>query len=510
MTISIEWAEKYRPHSLSAVIGNKKAVDDLQAWAGEWLHGMPKKRAVILEGQAGIGKTSAAHSLAEDYGWEVIELNASDQRTASVIESIAGSASKMRSLSGTNAKRLIILDEADNLHGTTDRGGARAISNIIKKTNQPIVLIANDLYGLTSTLRTLCKEIKFHAVQSRSMVPALKNICRNEDIMCGVGVIEKIAENAGGDMRSAVNDLQAVALGRDEINIEDIATSPRDTKESIFKVLAMIFKGTDAQKALDATYGLDENPENLVHWIDENLPVQYGVGGNDKIVGIDVDVSNGFEYLSHADRYLGRVKKRQNYRMWRYAGVLMVCGAVVAKTHVHGGFIRYQPPSFWRKLGQLRAKRNMRDNIASKIGEHCHESMQYARADLTSIYSHMLKNEQYAVDTVVNLNLNLDELVYITGRKKVTKKLQDIYDQAQSIIAKIAPDDVVFFAAPEVNKSGKNDSQVRFDSISNMTMNGETADTVAVAEGFKKENNLKMNVSKKRRPNKPQKTLFDF
>lgn len=511
MTISIEWAERYRPRTLSEVVGNKKAVTDLRAWAEEWLHGVPEKRAVILQGQAGIGKTSAAHALANDYGWEIIELNASDQRTASVIERIAGSASKMRTLTGTDSKRLIILDEADNIHGTSDRGGARAIGDIIKKTHQPIVLIANDLYGLTSTLRTLCQEIKFHGVQSRSMVPALKNICRNEGIMCGVGVIEKVAESAGGDMRSAVNDLQAVSMGRSEINIEDIATSPRDTKESIFKVLAKIFKGTEPKKALEATYGLDESPEDLVHWIDENLPGQYGGGGGGKIKidGVDTDVSNGFEYLSHADRYLGRVKKRQNYRMWRYAGVLMTCGAVVAKTHVHGGFTKYQPPSFWRRLGQLRARRNMRDNVASKIGEHCHESMRYARADLTSMYGKMLKDEQYAVDTVVNLNLDLDELAYMTGSKKVTKKLQGVYDQAQSIISETVSDDIEFFAAPKgrpdkgKNKS-KNDAQVSFDSIPNITETGDSSNA------NNEENDAKMSVSKKRRPHKPQKTLFDF
>ena len=273
MTIANEWAEKYRPSTLADVLGNKRAVETLRIWSEEWLHGIPEKRGLILYGQAGIGKTSTAHALAQDFGWEAVELNSSDQRTADVIEKIAGSASKMRTLTGTAGK--IILDEADNLHGTSDRGGARAIGDIIKKTNQPIILIANDLYGLSSSLRGLCQEIKFNALQSRSMVPALKNICREEGIMCGVGVIEKIAENAGGDLRSAVNDLQAVAMGRNEIHIEDIATSQRDTKESIFKVLAKIFKGTDPKTALEATYGLDESPEDLVHWIDENLPVQY-------------------------------------------------------------------------------------------------------------------------------------------------------------------------------------------------------------------------------------------
>ncbi len=497
MTIANEWAEKYRPSTLADVVGNKRAVETLRIWSEEWLHGIPEKRGLILYGQAGIGKTSTAHALAQDFGWEAVELNSSDQRTADVIEKIAGSASKMRTLTGTAGKRLIILDEADNLHGTSDRGGARAIGDIIKKTNQPIILIANDLYGLSSSLRGLCQEIKFNALQSRSMVPALKNICREEGIMCGVGVIEKIAENAGGDLRSAVNDLQAVAMGRNEIHIEDIATSQRDTKESIFKVLAKIFKGTDPKTALEATYGLDESPEDLVHWIDENLPVQYETKKNE---GIDVDVSRGFNYLSRADMFLGRVKKRQNYRLWRYASVLMTCGTVVTKSHIHSGFVKYQPPSLWRRLGQLRAKRNMRDNIASKIGEHCHESMRYARADLTPIYSRMLKDERYAIDVAANLNLDLDELAYMSESKKVTKKLQNIYARVQSLLADQLAKDIEFFAAPVSDGSTQKKKQIKLDQISN---NSGTVDQNEVES-------TENTAPKKHQLQKPQKTLFDF
>lgn len=103
--------------------------------AEKWLSGIPERRAVILHGPAGVGKTSTAHALARDLGWEVIELNASDQRTAGVIEKVAGSAASMNTLFG--GKRLIILDEADNIHGTADRGGMRAIAGIIKSTLQP-------------------------------------------------------------------------------------------------------------------------------------------------------------------------------------------------------------------------------------------------------------------------------------------------------------------------------------------------------------------------------------
>jgi replication factor C large subunit len=88
MISSIEWAEKYRPRTLGDVVGNKKAVQDLRAWAEEWQSGIPEKRAVVLYGPAGIGKTSSAHALARDMDWEVIELNASDQRTAVLLRKL--------------------------------------------------------------------------------------------------------------------------------------------------------------------------------------------------------------------------------------------------------------------------------------------------------------------------------------------------------------------------------------------------------------------------------------
>ncbi len=429
MMSAIEWAEKYRPRTLGDVVGNKKAVQDLRVWAEEWQSGIPERRAVILYGPAGIGKTSSAHALARDLDWEVIELNASDQRTAGVIEKVAGSAASMNTFFG--GKRLIILDEADNIHGTSDRGGMRAIAGIIKATLQPIVLIANDIYGLTPTIRNLCLEIKFGSVQSRSMVPALKKVCEAEGVHCSQEAVLQIAENAGGDFRSAMNDLQAAANGKEVLEVEDIGTAGRDVKENIFKAMQKIFKSTDCKKALESARGLDESPEDLVHWIDENLPIQYARKDGDL-----EDIRTGFEYISKADLYLGRVKKRQNYRMWRYASMLMVCGAALSKTRSYPGFIKYQQPSLWRRLGQTRSKRDMRDNIASKIGEHSFESMHYSRNNLLGFYSRMLKDEESAVEVTANLELELEELMYLSGSAKPGKKLKKIYDEAQKLIEK--------------------------------------------------------------------------
>ena len=49
-----------------------------------------KVKAASPDGKPGIGKTTSAYALARDMGWDVIELNASDQRTAAVIDRIAG------------------------------------------------------------------------------------------------------------------------------------------------------------------------------------------------------------------------------------------------------------------------------------------------------------------------------------------------------------------------------------------------------------------------------------
>lgn len=427
MMSAIEWAEKYRPRSLKEIVGNKKAVHDLRTWAEEWLSGIPEKRAVVLQGPAGVGKTSSAHALGRDMGWEVIELNASDQRTAGVIEKIAGSAASMNTFFG--GKRLIILDEADNIHGSADRGGMRAIAGIIKTTLQPIVLIANDVYGLTPTIRDLCLEIKFGSVQSRSMAPALKKICDNEEISCSIEAVQQIAENAGGDLRSAINDLQAAACGKEALGVEDIITAGRDVKENIFKAMQRIFKSTDCKKALEVTRGIDESPEDLVHWIDENLPIQYASKDGD--LG---DTRTGFGYISKADLYLGRVKKRQNYRMWRYASMLMVCGAAISKTRAYPGFIKYQQPSLWKRLGQTRSKRDLRDNIASKIGAHSYESIRFSRNRLMELYSRMAKEERAAIEITAGLGLELEELMYLSGSTKASKKLQKIYDEAQALL----------------------------------------------------------------------------
>jgi replication factor C large subunit len=419
----MKWTEKYRPDSLKRVLGNGKAIEDLQSWAVAWEKGTPITGAAILYGPAGTGKTSAALALAHEFDWDYIEMNASDARTAGMIQKIAGPASHSMTFSGR--PRLVILDEADNLHGTADRGGAAAMLKLVMETNQPVLLIANEYYEIEKPLRDATKGIQFRSVRATTIAQALREICREEGIDCDPDALMMIAERAGGDMRSAVNDLQAAAEGQSAVRIDDVATAERDVKSSIFRVLEVIFKGSNAQEALQASYDLDESPEDLINWVDENLPLAYA----------GEDLWRGFEHLARADVFLGRVRVRQNYGLWRYAGYLMTGGVQSAKEQRRHGYVAFRPPSRWRRMGQTRKARAVRDSAAKKIASLCHVSAAFARAELMGFVGLLLADKKRAASLAAELALDAEEIALLLGSSPGTKKVQSIFEEASRIRA---------------------------------------------------------------------------
>ncbi|MEF8786466.1 MAG: replication factor C large subunit [Haloarculaceae archaeon] len=420
----MDWTEKYRPSTLSEVRGNDKARDALKEWAETW---DTHREAVILHGSPGVGKTSAAHALANDMDWPTIEFNASDTRTKDVIEQVAGEAAKSGTLAaGGSGRRVVIMDEADNIHGNADRGGSRAVTSLVKEAGQPMILIANEFYDMSNGLRNACRDIEFRDVSKRSILPVLRDLCRKEGIEFEDAALESIAQMNSGDLRGAVKDLQAQAEGKDRLTTEDVVSGERDTTEGVFDYLDTVIKTAGPQEALEASYDVDETPDDLINWIEDNMPKDYE----------GRELARAYGYLANADRWLGRVRATQNYSFWRYAGDNMTAGVAAARDGKKSGWTRYGPPSYWTKLGRTRGTRDKRDYIAQQIAEANGVSMSTARREIMphlSVMTHHCKNRELTVAMAARYELDAEHVSFVTGSGKDTNKVQSIVEDAQQL-----------------------------------------------------------------------------
>jgi len=171
--MSLPWTEKYKPLKTSQVVGNDQAVSQLLNFLKGWRRDRDKK-AILLYGPPGNGKTVSVYAVAKDLDLEVVEVNASDKRNLEMIQRTVGSASTMSTLFPVKGKVLLI-DEVDGLSGAEDRGGVGAIISVIKDTGYPVVLTANNPWDPKfSSLRQYCEMVSFNKIRTPTIVKILR------------------------------------------------------------------------------------------------------------------------------------------------------------------------------------------------------------------------------------------------------------------------------------------------------------------------------------------------
>ncbi len=418
---SDDWATKYRPKTLDEVLGNPGAVRELRSWAKSWDEGTPSKRAVVLMGPPGIGKTSAALALASDMGWGVVEMNASDQRTGDAIEDIAlrgamfntftGDGDYLRSSEG--GRKLIILDEADSLFGRQDRGAMPAIVRLITETRQPVILIVNDFYELSrksASIKTRTLQIKFQKPVAVTVSRVLRNISDDQGLDIGPAAIKIIADNAAGDVRAAVSDLQSIAQGKITITKESTQVlSERDNRSSMYDLMYSVFRKKDPSSSRRVLMETDSDPENAILWVDENLPHEYLDKG---------DLVRGYEKLSRSDLFLGRVHRRQHYGFWSYAGDMMTFGVATARRSDRFASGRIRFPQYLMKMSRSKSVRRTKRDICLKLAVFMHTSTKRVEQDvLPYIKIIAANNADFRMSIVRNAGLDSEELAFLIGKK---------------------------------------------------------------------------------------------
>ena len=274
----------------------------------------------------------------------------------------------------------------------------------MKETNNPVILIGNDRYDMPKSIRNKVKEVNFRRLRQSSIAKALRQIAKNEGIDVDEEVLQELGDRANGDLRSALNDFQAIAEGKDKVEKDDIATKSRDRTYDIFKVLGKLKKTRDAGEARQILMDFDETPEEAIDWIEENLP---------KMMGNIPDLADAYEKLARADIFLGRTRRKQDYHYWKYAADLMSAGVALAQKG-KGGKGRFSYPGSRKKYGRTKKKRKIRDNLANKISENYHVSEQKAIDDFFPYLSLVFSNDKEKSEQIIKeLELKDEETNYL-------------------------------------------------------------------------------------------------
>ncbi|MCC6040058.1 MAG: replication factor C large subunit [Thermofilum sp.] len=346
----LPWTEKYRPRRILDVAGNEEAKKKYVAWINSWVRGKPTKKAALLYGPPGCGKTSIVFATAQEFNWELIELNASDVRSREAIEARVFSSSRTGSVAGY-AGKIILLDEVDGISPREDAGGLQAILDLIERSAYPVVLTANDPWDpKLRPLRDVCELIEFKRLGKRDVVKVLESICAKEGITCDKEVLSAIAENAKGDLRAAINDLQTLAAGRKSISLADLQVlGERAEQESMFEVVRTVLTAKTPEQALSVTRLPSLDYEMLLQWLSENVVYQYEPSLQ--------AIADAYDALSWADVMLSRMKREQQWALLSYALELMTAGVASARQRPPFKFVKYNFPEKLRLLSRMKEQR---------------------------------------------------------------------------------------------------------------------------------------------------------
>lgn len=417
------WTEKYFPANYEEFVGNPEIVDYARAWAKRWNSGH-KEKPLLLYGQTGAGKTCLAYLVAKQNDWGVFELNASDFRNKDIIERLVGAASQNASFSGK--PRLILIDEVDGIRGSADRGGLAAIARILRETQNPIILTANDIYSNQNlaTVRRYCKLLEFKKINYLSIAKYAREILEKESVEFEEDGIKELAKNSSGDLRSVLLDLQTLASDEKITQKSIESLGYRERQEKIFKVLMDIFKGKDFFEIRRARNSLDMSNDLLERWIEENIPRQYTK---------PEDIAAAFERLSRANIFEGRIIRRQHWGFLRYSSELMTAGVALSRKHDYHGYVPYQFPTLLSKLSKSKGLRAMKKELARKIGKQTHSSFRQILSYDLPYLKMLVQNSDYAVGLTAAFGFDGNELAFLLDTKPERKKVQKILEQAEEL-----------------------------------------------------------------------------
>jgi replication factor C large subunit len=402
------WVEKYRPKKIADVVGNEEAKIAFVAW---FKSKRRPKKAVLLYGPPGVGKTTLVNAAANEFGFKVIEMNASDTRSEKAINAIAGPATSFVALDTFSSDvkgSVLFLDEVDGIAGNEDRGGVNAIIKIVENARISVIMAANDPdLDKLRPLKKVCALVRFQHVRIPLIIATLQRICQKEGVKAEFEALEQIAQNSRGDVRSAINDLQSLAEKTKKLTLQDtMGLTYRNRDIGMDETLTTYFS---AKTLLDASTLLSRSSvdyDDLLMAVGDNLPLRF----EDPVA-----LAAAYEYISQADIYRGRIGV-ENWNLLRYFYNSLSQAAVV-QPETYKPFKFVSPPIRIITLFWTKSKRTTLEKICAKIGKKCHVSRKTAKEDFIPHLKFLL-SKQKAEALIKWLELTLEEVDFLTKMNK--------------------------------------------------------------------------------------------
>jgi replication factor C small subunit len=227
----LPWVEKYRPKSLDEIVNQEEVVSSLK--------NILQTKAVphmLFAGPPGIGKTATAHAFARDlFGLNYIEdgyfleINASDERGIQTIREKVKMFARQIPM-GEYSFKILFLDESDQLTDDAQHAFRRVMEQFSMTCR--FILAANYSNRIIEPIQSRCAVFRFKPLSKVHVIQYLKRIAGNEGLEVDDQAYEVIYDFSEGDMRKAINLLQACA-----------SISKRIEEKTVYEVMGYVSRG---------------------------------------------------------------------------------------------------------------------------------------------------------------------------------------------------------------------------------------------------------------------------
>jgi len=385
------WTEIYRPKKFSEVKGQDEAISKIKFFVENFKKG---KKALVLHGPPGTGKTTLAHVISNEINSEIFELNASDLRNKAKLLEVLKPAIEQQSL--IKKGKIILVDEVDGI-SAADRGGLLELISLIESTTYPTIITANDIWSKKmAPLRKKAELVQLKEIDYHIMNEIMFEILKKQGLFLNKNLITGISVRAKGDLRAAINDLQTVSRLKDP---SLIILDERNKGTDIFNALRMIFKGKPDNNILKIFDSVNMSIDEIILWIEENIPYEYQ----------GAELARAFDLLSKADLFKGRIYKQQYWRFLVYENIFLSYGISASKKNIKTGFTSYKRPTRILKIWMNNQRTAKKKTIAQKYARHVHIGGKRAMNDFP-IIKQILKSN---IKIQKELKLTEDEIEYL-------------------------------------------------------------------------------------------------